>query len=576
MHLLNIQTLKLKEFHGVQPLPYAILSHRWGSEELNFEDVRQNQINKELQGYQKLLGACRIAAKYNVDYLWIDTCCIDKKSSAELSEAINSMYSWYEKAEICLAYLEDVKYDTDIDKSFSKSVWFTRSWTLQELLAPMQVDFYDAKWELIGDRGSKADVIQARTGIQDHILTKKVELWAIGIAERMSWASDRQATRPEDVAYSLMGIFDVNMPLLYGEGEKAFLRLQEEIIRRAREPSFLLWGLDSIALNLFASSPADFSDFKQRGTYCAQLLRSFNLTNVGLEIEATLVRYDLDIYGIVVAATADEENVQYAVLLRELPILHVFYRVGLVQVSSQAETKTKRITILRGTPEQQEALAEEITSYEGLPTLQYAMRIRSNLSFPILAVEHFEAETAWWQETKASWYKYNELTDLKCAFYDPTSPGIARMKCKLGESKTLWFELSFDFESRPCLLIRENPGRVKSYKQLMLPSVYRLSDVVLDEAKVVGFHTFQREVKMWDVVDEASGSVSYFFRSSILDHFAQIPTELTSIENPIWVRFILSWQDEAGSNSWVLLLSSTRPLDKHNILAPVDQRQQNR
>lgn len=136
------------------------------------------------------------------------------------------------------------------------------------------------------------------------------------------------------------------------------------------------------------------------------------------------------------------------------------------------------------------------------------------------------------------------------------------MKCQLSESTTLWFEFSFDFESRPCLLIRRNAGRVQSHKQLRLPSVYELSEVILDEAKVVGFYRLQREVKMCEVVDEASGPVSYFFRCSIFDHFAQIPTELTLIENPVWVRFIRHWGDQNRSNAWVLLFSSTRPFAK--------------
>jgi hypothetical protein len=173
-----------------------------------------------------------------------DTCCIDKSSSAELSEAINSMYAWYQRGVVCYAYLSDVQLwstyqPEDADGAWvaenpeavlqvMKSRWWTRGWTLQELIAPPSVVFYAATsqgWSKIGTKGSLIDLVAARTGIRDDIL-RGLDVKKCSVAQRMSWASQRETTRTEDLAYCLLGIFGVNMPLLYGEGSKAFLRLQ--------------------------------------------------------------------------------------------------------------------------------------------------------------------------------------------------------------------------------------------------------------------------------------------------------------------------------------------------------------
>ena len=154
-----------------------------------------------------------------------DLCCIDKTSSAELSEAINSMYRWYQESGVCYAYLADVP-----PNAFSKSRWFTRGWTLQELIAPSTVIFLDQKWQEIGTKSSLQRVISEITGIPTDILLGG-DLEDASIAQRMSWASKRETTRVEDAAYCLMGIFSIHMPMLYGEGERAFIRLQEEIMR---------------------------------------------------------------------------------------------------------------------------------------------------------------------------------------------------------------------------------------------------------------------------------------------------------------------------------------------------------
>jgi Heterokaryon incompatibility protein (HET) len=139
MRLLNVSTLQLEEFIDERTAPpYAILSHTWGKEEVTYEDMRNNTAKQKF-GYQKVLGSCAIASQHELAYIWIDTCTIDKSSSAELSEAINSMFRWYLHSTICITYLEDC--DSKCD-SFTESRWLTRGWTLQELIAPGQLVFY--------------------------------------------------------------------------------------------------------------------------------------------------------------------------------------------------------------------------------------------------------------------------------------------------------------------------------------------------------------------------------------------------------------------------------------------------
>ncbi|KAF6821007.1 het domain-containing protein [Colletotrichum sojae] len=166
MRLLNVKTRKLKEYFD-NPPTYAILSHCWGEDEVLFQDLDRPDHTSKL-GYSRVDGFCTLAASHGFEYVWIDTCCIDKTSSAELSEAINSMFRWYEGAAICYAYLDGVPHNTVpyvSELNSMSSRWFTRGWTLQELLAPKHVDFYNHAWSHIGDRSSMAQAIKKVTRI---------------------------------------------------------------------------------------------------------------------------------------------------------------------------------------------------------------------------------------------------------------------------------------------------------------------------------------------------------------------------------------------------------------------------
>ena len=235
MRLLRLEAddeVSLVEHIGRNIPPYAILSHTWGAdyEEVTFQDLAAG-TGKTKPGYHKLTFCGKQAAKDNLWWFWVDTCCIDKSSSAELSEAINSMFRWYHDSTKCYILLSDVSASdfASNDNSFQNSKWFTRGWTLQELLAPKSAEIFSQEGDLLGDKTSLLREIGGVTGISEDALRGK-PLSTFSVDERMLWAKGRETKREEDMAYSLLGIFDVHMPLIYGEGkEKALRRLRKEI-----------------------------------------------------------------------------------------------------------------------------------------------------------------------------------------------------------------------------------------------------------------------------------------------------------------------------------------------------------
>lgn len=310
MRLLNRKTLQLELFQD-EPYPsYAILSHRWCDTEMTIRDLQDGKAHLCPGGYEKMLLTCAQAARDQIDYVWIDTFCIDKESSAELSESINSMFAWYKKAKICYAFMPDVSTggDFELADGFDQSEWFERGWTLQELIAPTEVVFYDKQWQLIGKRSTMARNLSRITKIDEGVLTGLVELNYVSIAKRMSWASDRKTTRREDIAYCLAGLFDVNMTTLYGEGsEKAFRRLQEEIMKDSDDESLFAWTNereDQPALQgLFATSPEDFRnssryipDSRYTSDYSTGVRAPYTITNKGLCITLGIQRLKDDIW----------------------------------------------------------------------------------------------------------------------------------------------------------------------------------------------------------------------------------------------------------------------------------------
>ena len=271
---------KVLEFRDDGATEYAILSHRWiDPTEVDYEEMidlakmdrqEQGEIRGRL-GYKKIIDACEQAQTDGYKWLWVDTCCIDKRSSAELSEAINSMYRWYGNAKTCYAYLHDVdgssfptwKDNGKYPKSNGWPEWFSRGWTLQEMIAPRNLHFFNKDWQPIGNKEGLALTLNKITGVPVHILADGLEGNRPCVAQIISWAANRTTTRVEDRAYSLMGLLDVNMPMLYGEGKKAFHRLQLEIIRSSNDQSIFAWGDDSDNVrigSILADDPSFFED----------------------------------------------------------------------------------------------------------------------------------------------------------------------------------------------------------------------------------------------------------------------------------------------------------------------------
>lgn len=253
MYLINAETRRLEYHIGANIPAYSILSHRWRDGEVDHQTFQTSHQGVNLRGFAKIVAACEQSIKHKIRYTWIDTCCIDKTSSAELTESINSMFEWYEKAEVCFAFLDDVGPDPREPSRalIENSEWMKRGWTLQELLAPKRVKFYASDWSEIGTRDALASKLSRATAISQTYLRdipseysrQAPLLLRASMGERMSWAARRETTRKEDEAYCLLGLFGVNIPLIYGEGSKAFIRLQEEILRHSFDPTLLAWGM---------------------------------------------------------------------------------------------------------------------------------------------------------------------------------------------------------------------------------------------------------------------------------------------------------------------------------------------
>jgi hypothetical protein len=255
---------------------YAILSHTWQAnedEEASFEDLMQGNIEAKSAGYDKLRFCADQAAKDGLEYFWVDTCCIKRESSTELQEAITTMFTWYRNADRCYAYLTDVSinsapevetntqaYSHSWESAFRRSKWFKRGWTLQELLAPTSVEFFSAEGVRLGDKKSLEQCIHEITAIP-HQALRGDALSNFSVSERLSWAETRQTKRKEDKAYCLLGIFNVFMPLMYGEGgDNAFTRLRKEINNKHPENA----KLDGLLSLLPIASEAAFDSLNNQ------------------------------------------------------------------------------------------------------------------------------------------------------------------------------------------------------------------------------------------------------------------------------------------------------------------------
>lgn len=383
MRLLRVHSYKFVEYASEREVPqYGILSHRWHDDEVTYNDMLDGHAQKR-KGWTKIRAFCQRCAEDGLSLAWVDTCCIDKSSSAELSEAINSMYRWYQEACKCYVFLADVTGPRAVATraqigrarpEWLESEWFERGWALQELIAPSEVHIYDRAWQEIGNKRQLSDLISSVTRIPADVLHgERPSNYCV--AQRMSWAAKRKTSRIEDQAYCLMGLFEVNMPLLYGEGERAFRRLQEEIIRYSDDLSIFAWpgyisGYDESELydvvyrrleGLLAVAPGAFAlcgdvVWNPHQTSQEQARKPHLMTNLGLEIEMSLRVYHLELYEAKLNCTQRDRSM--SIFLRQTNQDGQYIRV--VRESSltgnwfdgNSEGLVRRIYVLQSRPQQ--------------------------------------------------------------------------------------------------------------------------------------------------------------------------------------------------------------------------------
>ncbi|KAI1362930.1 hypothetical protein F5Y08DRAFT_310702 [Xylaria arbuscula] len=319
MRLLDTTTFELRngEQGSFRQEGYAILSHRWVGLEITFDELKNHTAElrtgeRPLSSPQadKVRGACDAARHQGIKWMWIDTCCINKNSSTEESESINFMFKWYRESKLCITYLADVRRDARYPSTSASifkriyseepSEWFSRGWTLQELLAPQHMQFFDMDWAYMGTKMELAGALSSVTGISMRYLTGAENFREACIAVKMSWMATRTTTREEDMAYSMLGVFGITMTPQYGEGQGAFMRLQEILMTTYLfDESLFAWTMpepnsggrhgvrnDKFASGewgLLAASPAWFRDSGDILTNPEQSeTRSFSMTPQGL------------------------------------------------------------------------------------------------------------------------------------------------------------------------------------------------------------------------------------------------------------------------------------------------------
>ncbi|KAG0699402.1 heterokaryon incompatibility protein-domain-containing protein [Suillus ampliporus] len=391
MRLLHTKKLTL-ETPGAD-VPYAILSHRWleDSEEVSFQDLQYKPVSPSggshdnhnhaptfpsnvlaKKGFKKLQGACEQAYRGGLEYIWIDTCCIDKTNSTELSEAINSMHAWYQDSAVCYVYLHDIDNEavkTDIKTALENASWFYRGWTLQELIAPHNVLFFTKDWSKIGTKATLASTLHEITHIRQEVLLGRS--YTSSIAEKMSWAAGRQTQRIEDRAYSLMGLFGIHMPIIYGEGEKAFRRLQLEIMKSSDDQTIFAWrgslaypiivrscGLLAPAPDVFScTSPypivsMDHTRFNNLlhtpgnpTPLRDSLRRGYSISNDGIHITLPMKQGEGDAWLAVLRCGSEGQEVPYGIYLKQKAGSDEFLRTSPTKLPKLKSEDLKGLTL---------------------------------------------------------------------------------------------------------------------------------------------------------------------------------------------------------------------------------------
>ncbi|CAI6338731.1 unnamed protein product [Periconia digitata] len=332
MRLINCHTFQIEEFPEHKKPRYAILSHTSKVPSIITKPASDVKEEVKVPESQIITKACDIALGHGCDYCWVDTVCVNRSDSGDWSEAVNSMFKWYQDATFCIAYLNDFEgiglsgesvgnanasfeskagldkeaeppAYSEVDQTYSlanlgRCDWFSSGWTLTHLIAPRHVQFYDSQWRFYKEKREFATEISRITRIPVQVLkSANYNCHRYSVAEIMSWASRRRTDRIEDLSYCLFGLFDVNLPLIYGEGHKAFRRLQEEIIRTRADLSVFAWQSKIADKDLppherirgiLARSPSEFSQASGIPASIQSRTPGFRMTNKGLQIDAAI------------------------------------------------------------------------------------------------------------------------------------------------------------------------------------------------------------------------------------------------------------------------------------------------
>jgi len=265
INLINSKTHHWEQFEATGPIPsYFALSYCWRSPKRQlletFYDPRAILQPKSFPGLAKV---CEAAVESGVDSVWVDTCCIVGTTDRELAAAINSKFRRYRESKLCFVYLDDLDGLGNAEATLCESRWFTCAWTLQGLIAAREIQFYDRRWEFLGSKRALLATLSKHTEIDSRVLADAQCLSDVPVGTRMSWAARRKARREEDRAYSLLGLFGLHMTITYGEGGKAFRRLQKKISHAFDDSSLLAWQSPGAKdyHGLMAESPAGFAHY---------------------------------------------------------------------------------------------------------------------------------------------------------------------------------------------------------------------------------------------------------------------------------------------------------------------------
>ena len=454
---------------------YAILTHRWGADEdeITFDDISSSTYGSNKKGFAKLKNFCTTASSRGFRYGWVDTCCIDKRSTSELAEAIRSMYHWYEGSSFCVAYLEDVP-----RRDFVDSEWFDRGWTLQELISPKDVSFFDHDWELLGTKRELLATLSLKTRIPGCVLSHAAKPSSCSVAQRMSWAAERKTTRVEDRAYSLIGLFGVSVTPAYGEREKAFLRLQQAIVLASKDESLFAWAMENDAettpySGLYATSPAAFIDC--RSVYDTRGSSGFTEANGEVLIRLGTYPYRMESYFAVLNCAEDGRSDNHiAILLTRLPTDGEYVRIK----NSVGVSRMRFPNLMRNNLKERQ-IRVPVDPMEPPLNMFYGFWLRT-LEPP----NHDRC-----QPIILSHHQPPDADSVCLGEYSAGTAGVVLLQRKdtskrLGWSNIRWIKLGFDAEFNPVLLIANDRAPEANFERPSL--LYRPRQTMFERAVDTG------------------------------------------------------------------------------------------